>query len=106
MLLGGHVLVMEQDVAHGMFIYEYGDHGGLLLMARHRNQETPTDMLYYSYDQGRCWHSVKLGESLYLENIRVEPQGASHVFVLHGVQVRMRAMCCPCCLVLVPVEFS
>mmetsp|Transcript_30445 Transcript_30445/g.86055 ORF Transcript_30445/g.86055 Transcript_30445/m.86055 type:complete len:916 (+) Transcript_30445:131-2878(+) len=75
-----------EDVAHGMFIYEYGDHGGLLLMARHRNQETPTDTLHYSYDQGRCWHSVKLGESLYLENIRVEPKGASNVFMLHGVQ--------------------
>lgn len=82
-----------------MFIYEYGDHGGLLLMARHRNEEIPSDTLFYSYDQGLCWHSVKLAEAMYLENIRVEPAGASHIFVLHGEQVTaclsvsLRGMC-------------
>ena len=75
-----------EDVAHGMFIYEYGDHGGLVVMGRHRNEGIPTDTLYYSYDQGLCWHSVKLGEAMYLENIRVEPAGASHTFILHGEQ--------------------
>mmetsp|Transcript_9550 Transcript_9550/g.24227 ORF Transcript_9550/g.24227 Transcript_9550/m.24227 type:complete len:902 (+) Transcript_9550:171-2876(+) len=75
-----------EDVAHGMFIYEYGDHGGLLLLARHRNQGIPTDTLYYSHDQGKCWNSIKLDEAMYLENIRVEPQGASHIYVLHGEQ--------------------
>ena len=75
-----------EDVAHGMFIYEYGDHGGLVVMGRHRNEGVPTDTLYYSYDQGLCWHSVKLGEAMYLENIRVEPAGASHTFILHGEQ--------------------
>lgn len=69
-----------------MFIYEYGDHGGLLLLARHRNQGIPTDTLYYSHDQGKCWNSIKLDEAMYLENIRVEPQGASHIYVLHGEQ--------------------
>uniref|UniRef100_A0A061QZD8 Oligoxyloglucan reducing end-specific cellobiohydrolase n=1 Tax=Tetraselmis sp. GSL018 TaxID=582737 RepID=A0A061QZD8_9CHLO len=75
-----------EDVARGMFIYEYGDHGGLILMARHRNQGLPTNTLFYSHDQGLCWSSIHLSEALYLENIRVEPQGASHIFILHGEQ--------------------
>jgi hypothetical protein len=70
-----------------MFIFEWGDHGNLLVMAKHRNQGVPTDEVFYSYDSGLCWHSVKLGRAMYLENIRVEPQGGSNKFIIHGEQV-------------------
>ncbi|BDA42979.1 Vacuolar protein sorting/targeting protein 10 [Coccomyxa sp. Obi] len=72
-----------EDVAPHAGIYEYGDHGGLLLMASHET-EGPADSLQFSLDQGACWHTIHLSEAIDIQNIRVEPKAASHVFVVHG----------------------
>ena len=50
-------------------IYEYGDHGGLLLLASHET-EGPTDRLQFSLDQGACWHNIMLAEAIDIQNIR------------------------------------
>jgi sortilin len=50
-------------------IYEYGDHGGLLLMASHET-EGPADSLQFSLDQGACWHTIHLSEAIDIQNIR------------------------------------
>ncbi len=58
-------------------IYEYGDHGGLLLMASHET-EGPADSLQFSLDQGACWHTIHLSEAIDIQNIRCEPALHSH----------------------------
>lgn len=50
-------------------IYEYGDHGGLLLMASHET-EGPAESLQFSLDQGACWHTIHLSEAIDIQNIR------------------------------------
>ncbi|CAL5221253.1 g3408 [Coccomyxa viridis] len=72
-----------EDVAPNAGIYEYGDHGGLLILASHET-EGPTDSLKFSLDQGACWHTIRLEEAIDIQNIRVEPKATSHVFVVHG----------------------
>lgn len=78
------------DVAPHAGIYEYGDHGGALLLAKHET-DGPTDALRVSTDGGLCWHDVRLAEAIDIQNIRVEPRGASHVFVVHGRACPTRA---------------
>ena len=39
------------EAAKGSHIYEFGDHGGVILMAR---DNVPTQTLSYSWDQGEC----------------------------------------------------
>jgi hypothetical protein len=54
---------------HAQGIYEYGDHGGLLLLASHET-EGPADSLTFSLDQGACWHTIRLQEAIDIQNIR------------------------------------
>lgn len=41
-----------QEVRKGPYIYEYGDHGGLIVMAP---TNTATTEVLYSYDEGLTW---------------------------------------------------
>ena len=72
-----------EDIYPATAIYEIGDGGGLILMAAHRS-EGPTDSLMLSLDQGGCWDTIKLPEAITVENIRVDPHGSAHVFIVHG----------------------
>ena len=76
-----------RDVAPGAGIYEFGGNGrgggGVIALARHE-VDGPTDTLRFSADGGHCWHTVRLSEPLDLQNIRIEPRGASHTFIAHG----------------------
>jgi len=63
--------VTWQDIAYGPMIYEFADHGGILIMGRHHSVG-PTDELLISLDQGSCWTTVKLDKAMDLHNIRVE----------------------------------
>lgn len=42
------------QVREGSHIYEFGDHGGLIVMAK--NLE-PTTEVIYSWNEGKTWHS-------------------------------------------------
>jgi sortilin len=79
--------VSWSDVAPRASIYEFGDHGGLLAMARHE-VDGPAESISFSSDQGACWHEVHLAEAIDVQNIRIEPRGASHVFIVHGKACR------------------
>lgn len=57
------------DTCWAQCIYEYGDHGGLLLLANHET-EGPADSLKFSLDQGACWHNILLEEAIDIQNIR------------------------------------
>lgn len=82
------------DVAAGASIYEFGGNGGggggVIVVAKHE-VDGPTDELRFSADGGRCFHTVRLAEPLDLQNIRIEPRGASHVFIAHGKACPRRA---------------
>lgn len=58
-----------RDVANFAGIYEFGDHGAVIVMGQHLT-EGPTDTVYFSVDQGHCWSKVKLAEPIDIQNIR------------------------------------
>ncbi|KAL4423249.1 hypothetical protein ABPG77_000041 [Micractinium sp. CCAP 211/92] len=72
-----------EDVADYVGIYEFGNNGGLVVLAPHK-AEGPTNMVQFSVDQGACWHDVVLPESILVDNIRVDPKAAGHLFLVHG----------------------
>jgi hypothetical protein len=73
-------------------IYEFSDHGGLILLAEHATSGA-TDELWFSRDEGLCFEGpVVLPQPMYIENIRVEPKSRSHVFVAHGLTTNDRGL--------------
>lgn len=58
-----------EDVAQGAHIYEFGDHGGIVVMAPH-GTERPASNISFSLDEGRCWQTVQLAEAIDVSNIR------------------------------------
>jgi len=77
-----------EEVRKGAHIFEYGDHGGVIVMARHAEQG-PTDEIIFSLDGGRCWEPpIKLNETINIDNIRTEERGATTSFIVHGSQCK------------------
>jgi hypothetical protein len=73
-----------REVAKGSHIYEFGDHGGLVVMAE---DNRPTNFIYYSWDEGLTWTKLKISDdSLLIENIIIEPKSLSQAFVVYGWQ--------------------
>ena len=59
----------------GPYIYELGDHGGLIVMAK--NME-PTQEIIYSFNEGKTWHTMDISDDLIdITNIIIEPQSIS-----------------------------
>ncbi len=50
---GGHEWY---EVAKGSHIYEFGDHGAIVVMA---NDEKETSSVSYSWNEGLSWHSFQ-----------------------------------------------
>lgn len=72
------------EVAKGSHIYEFGDHGGLIVMAY---DEGETDSILYTWDQGLTWRTLKISDSaLQVENIIIEPAATSEQFIVYGWQ--------------------
>jgi hypothetical protein len=70
------------EAAKGSHIYEFGDHGGLILMAR---DNVPTQTLSYSWDHGMSWSEYTFStEPVEVNNIIVERSGKDTVFLLYG----------------------
>lgn len=57
------------DIANHAVIYEFGDHGNVLVLASFMTA-APADRVFFSIDDGRCWNTVMLEEALMIENIR------------------------------------
>lgn len=60
-----------QEVKKGSHIYEVGDHGGLIVMAK--NNELTKEVIY-SYNEGLTWHTLELSDTPFMvTNIIIEP---------------------------------
>lgn len=80
---GGH---NWEQVLSGPNIYEIGDHGGLIVAAKHQSAGV-TDEFVFSVDEGKCWQGpVKMDQAMNVDNIRVEKDSASHIFSLQGTE--------------------
>ena len=52
-------------------MYEIGDHGGLIVIAR---DDTLTTSIDYSWDQGKTWTTAQISQKpIEIENIVTEP---------------------------------
>lgn len=76
-----------REVARGAFIYEFGDAGGVVVMARHGPQGG-TDHVEYSLDEGLTWQRVHFPPKVTLSvfNIRVEPDNTGRRFIIQARQ--------------------
>lgn len=70
------------EVRKGPFIYELGDHGGLIVMAKHNE---PTKEVIYSFNEGKTWHDLQISQTpIDITNIIIEPYSISQQFVVYG----------------------
>ncbi|KAK2194656.1 bifunctional Sortilin [Babesia duncani] len=66
----------------GPFIYEFGDHGGLLVMAEDQRK---TKDVVFSWNEGSSWFDFSLSKhELSVNNIVIEPSSSSLEFLLYG----------------------
>ncbi len=72
------------EAAKGSHIYEFGDHGGLILMTR---DNVPTQTLKYSWDQGQSWTEFQFSKTpVEVNNIIIERSGKGLQFLLYGTE--------------------
>ena len=70
------------EVKKGAYIYELGDHGGLIVMTKHN---TPTQEIIYSFNEGKTWHEIQISQTpISISNIIIEPFSISQEFVVYG----------------------
>lgn len=63
------------EIAKGAHIYELGDHGGLMVMAKNRE---PTKTVMYSFNEGKTWHELEISQTpIDITNIIIEPMSIS-----------------------------
>lgn len=64
-----------KSIKNGVYIYEIGDHGALIVIAK---KGVPTNEVEFSWDEGDTWETLKVSEEkLYIENIIIEPNSVS-----------------------------
>ncbi len=72
------------EIKKGVYIYEIGDHGGLLVIAKY---ELPTKTVYYSYDEGLSWEELEISDyNISIKNILIEPAQSSQHFLVYGIR--------------------
>jgi len=68
----------------GAFIYEFGDHGGLVVMA---DDIRKTKQVVFSWNEGHSWFDFELSEyPVEVDNIVTEPNSTSTKFLLYGTR--------------------
>lgn len=68
----------------GSHIYEYGDHGAIIVIADDRKA---SNEVFYSWDEALTWNELRFSETpTEVENIVIEPQATSQVFVMYGTR--------------------
>eukprot|EP00828_Plagiopyla_frontata_P032533 TRINITY_DN4239_c0_g1_i2.p1 TRINITY_DN4239_c0_g1~~TRINITY_DN4239_c0_g1_i2.p1 ORF type:complete len:572 (+),score=98.89 TRINITY_DN4239_c0_g1_i2:58-1773(+) len=76
--------VTWSEIRKGSHIYEIGNHGGILVMAK--DQKATTDILY-SWDEGLSWNSKQISKiPVEIENIIIEPTNTATNFIAYGQQ--------------------
>eukprot|EP00897_Mesotaenium_endlicherianum_P006337 jgi/Mesen1/5731/ME000029S05039 len=80
-----------EEMAKGAFIYEFGDSGGVIVMAQHGVQG-PTGAVRYSLDEGLSWTTLPIGggkaggvDAFDVFNVRVEPDNMGRKFIVQGL---------------------
>lgn len=69
-------------VAKGSHIYEFGDHGGLILMA---SDQEATNNVSYSWNEGLSWETLEITKNPFeITNIVIEPTNTGLSFVIYG----------------------
>ncbi|SMQ45937.1 unnamed protein product [Zymoseptoria tritici ST99CH_3D7] len=68
-------------VAEGNWMWEYGDHGSILVIVK---EGEPTKSVQYSLDEGRSWKEHEIGEEMVVSAITTVPSDTSRNFLLWG----------------------
>jgi len=72
-----------RSVKPGVYIYEIGDHGSIIAIAK---KGVATTEIEFSWDEGMTWTSLKISEEpIYVQNIIIEPNSISQQFIIYGV---------------------
>jgi len=68
----------------GAFIYEFGDHGGLIVMA---DDLKKTSEVVFSWNEGQSWFDFKVSKTGFeVDNILTEPNSTATTFVMFGTR--------------------
>eukprot|EP00922_Rhytidocystis_sp_ex-Travisia-forbesii_P048724 GHVS01072536.1.p1 GENE.GHVS01072536.1~~GHVS01072536.1.p1 ORF type:complete len:907 (+),score=145.46 GHVS01072536.1:205-2925(+) len=68
----------------GAYIYEFGDHGGLMVMA---DDIRKTKQVVFSWNEGQSWFDFELGQyPLDIDNIVIEPDSSAVEFLVYGTR--------------------
>jgi len=69
-------------VRDGSHIYEIGDHGALIVIAK---KGFPSNYVEFSWDEGDTWEKLQLSDKdLFIENVIIEPNSISQQFMIYG----------------------
>lgn len=68
----------------GAFIYEFGDHGGLVLMA---DDVKRTKQVVFSWNEGISWYDFEFADRpMNVDNIVIEPNATTTSFLVYGTR--------------------
>jgi len=68
----------------GAFIYEFGDHGGLIVMA---DDLKKTSEVIFTWNEGQSWYDFKVSKTPFeVDNIITEPNVTSTTFIMFGTR--------------------
>lgn len=71
-----------RHIREGSHIYEIGDHGALVVIAR---KGIETKFIEFSWDEGETWEKLQIAErDIFVENIIIEPNSISQQFMVYG----------------------
>ena len=69
-----------REVHKGPYTWEFGDQGGIIVVVK---DDSPTDVVQYSEDQGRSWKEYKFSDrKLTVEDIATVPSDTSRKFMM------------------------
>ena len=73
-----------QEIHKGAYIYEFGDHGGLIVMA---DDTARTKQVVFSWNEGASWFDFDVSTLQFeVDNIVTEPYSVSTKFVMYGTR--------------------
>ena len=71
-----------KTIRMGVHIYEIGDHGALIVIAR---KGVATNFIEFSWDEGETWDSLTISDrEIFVDNIIIEPNSISQQFMVYG----------------------
>ena len=68
------------EIRRGAYTYEMGDHGAIVLIAKHRQL---TEVVHYSWDEGKTWQDIQIPK-MEVINIVTDPDTTSQRFIVLG----------------------